>query len=108
MSSDDEETDPATGRRFLVAKKKWRSAELTQFLRILDQIALKLRLEKRGQPSRVRVDAANRWSEAGPVFSLPRNAYLDTWFDRLVEWEVDVLDAQDEVYDFSFPEWIRE
>lgn len=107
MSSDDEDTKYTGGRRFLTSKKKWRSAELTNFLRTLDKLAVKLRLEKRGQPSRVRVDAPNRWSLSEAVPSLPRNAYLDSWYAGLEGWRRDLLDVQD-VYDFSFPDWVHE
>lgn len=108
MSSDDEDLKQPPGRQYLIAKKPWRSAELTEFLRTLDRLAVKLRLEKRGQPARFRIDVADRLSESMAVPGLPKNAYLDSWVKGLPAWKKALLDIKDEIYDFTFPDWVHE
>lgn len=109
MSTDEEDRSNQNGRRFLISQKPWRSSDVKQFLRTLDQIGVILKVELRGQPARIRVDDPQRESESQPTRGLPANLYSDEWEEGLQDWQrVMYMIRTEEQCDLTMPDWVAQ
>lgn len=109
MSSDEEDHSAVEGRHYVIARKPWRAAEVTVFLRTLDELFTELKLEKRGQDRRLRVERATRSSHTDAVGGLPANCYDEDWLSKTPDWKLDLFAIQrGQNADFKLPEWVDE
>ncbi|KAI9068908.1 hypothetical protein FKP32DRAFT_1671811 [Trametes sanguinea] len=108
MSSD--ESSHVTGYPcYKVFKKHWRNPTISLWLRLFDSIYRRLRfneVEKNtpGAHPHMRLYTDEVSTDRPPVKGLPRNAYNDTWYNSLNEFDRQQLAAQPETYDFSHPD----
>ncbi|KAF8827078.1 hypothetical protein HHX47_DHR5000708 [Lentinula edodes] len=91
MSSDEEDPGMKKPRvQYIIKEPKWRSAELKNFLRLLDYCHLEGRCTtdqphfsfSRGSPPRLRVDRNDKTSKSKYVRGLPANFYDAQWLEE--------------------------
>ncbi len=104
-TSEDESDHEEGERRFRIVELDWRSAELTKWLRVYDNIYSSTKFNYAGRPSRgnwtrIRVPShpgAPKLKKKPPV-GLPRNFFKPGYLDGLLKYELDALKVKDEVY----------
>ncbi|KAJ3911367.1 hypothetical protein F5877DRAFT_7592, partial [Lentinula edodes] len=91
MSSDEEDPGMKKPRvQYIIKEPKWRSAELKNFLRLLDYCHLEGRCTtdqphfsfSRGSPPRLCVDRNDKTSKSKYVRGLPANFYDAQWLEK--------------------------
>ncbi|KAJ3964550.1 hypothetical protein EV361DRAFT_763462, partial [Lentinula raphanica] len=91
MSSDDEDPGMMKPRiRYIIQEPRWRSAEVKNWVRLLDYIHLEGRCSNeggvfgftRGAPPRLRVDKNDKTSNRRYITGLPSNFYDAQWLEE--------------------------
>ncbi|KAH7908180.1 hypothetical protein BJ138DRAFT_1013312 [Hygrophoropsis aurantiaca] len=113
MSSD--ESDHSTGRgeaTYRILQKRWRAPELTQYLRVLD--ALHLRLRYRGEWDASSGSwphfrtSSSKISQRPPPTHLPVNFYADDWHNACTSFVQDTLYVQPPKHNLVHPKPVLE
>lgn len=87
MSSDEEGSPTSEGlRRFWIRKSAWKSAAFTAFVRLLDGVRRRRRVERRGPEFRIRYEGENVSRRAAPV-GLPEACYAPEYLNSLTPAE---------------------
>lgn len=103
MSGDESDRhgmEPIRGqRKFIVARPGWRSQEVTDWLRVIDNLYMVHRFKHDGRASqgnwvRQRIDSGRVDSNRLPVGGLPENFYDPAWLCGLSREERDHLAVQ--------------
>ena len=92
--------EPIRGqRKFLVVKPGWRSQEVTDWLRVIDDLYTVRRFSLNGRASRgnwtrQRIDSETVDWDRIPIRGLPENFYDSAWLECLSQAERDELEVR--------------
>lgn len=106
MSSDESDHENNI-EQYRILVKPWRSVAVTVWLRVFDAMYRHDRCgpvragNSRGKGPRLRFQSTTVDGSRPAVIRLPRNAYDERWLGHLDQYDHDILNPEEQLYDFT-------